>query len=79
MCFLTLGGEKMSEGVVKTSLLRMLFPRVPSKKELAARKVANLHIVVGKVSTGSILLQSGRYVTREAMEERRQQVAARCK
>jgi hypothetical protein len=79
MCFLRLAKERIvSNGIVKTSLLRTLFPRVPSNKELAERKAANLRTVVGKVSTGSILLQSGRYLTAADMEARRQRVA-RCK
>ena len=67
----------MSREVVKTSFLRTLFPRVPSKKEVAARKSANYKMVVSRISTGSYLLQSGRYMTEADMETKRQQLRRR--
>ena len=51
-----------------------LFPKPLSKKEYAARKKANRQIVVGQVSTGSYLLQRGRYNTEEDIKAKRRRV-----
>lgn len=67
----------MGGAVKRTSILGRLFPHLPSDRELKARAAANKRSAVQGVSRGSYLLQVGRYLTKEDMDERRRLVLAR--
>jgi len=59
--------------VVKTSLFRMLFPRIPSAREVEVRRKDTAKMVVGIVGD-EFWMKTGRYITAGDMEEKRRRL-----
>ena len=58
----------------KSNMFDRLFPKPPSREAMACRRKETNRRIVSGVSTGSFLLQKGKYVTKADIAERKQHV-----